>query len=116
MWELRSKIEFQLTMLKTLAKKLPHPLLLRIHHYYDLHRKSILARAVSVRTDLPLLETLDLSRIKTSDTVFVLGSGWSINEIGDERWKVIGRHDSIAMNFWPAHALVPRIYMFFEIG
>ena len=99
-------------MLKTLAKNLPHPLLMRLHHRYDLHRQSALARAVSERTGLPLLETLDLSQVKTSDTAFVLGSGWSINEISDRRWDVIGRHDTIALNFWPVHPFVPRIYLF----
>jgi hypothetical protein len=99
-------------MLKSLAKNLPNPLLLRIHHYYDLHRKSTLAHAVSERTGLPLLETLDLSQVKTSDTAFVLGSGWSINEIPDRQWEIIGRHDTIALNFWPLHPFVPRIYLF----
>jgi hypothetical protein len=99
-------------MLKTLAKNLPHPLLMRLHHRYQLARQSALAREISGRTGLPLLKTLDLRPLKSSETVFVLGSGWSINEIRDERWKVIGRHDSIAMNFWPAHAFVPRIYLF----
>lgn len=99
-------------MLKSLAKRLPHPLLMRLHQRYQLARQSALAREISGRTGLPLLETLDLTPLKSSDTVFILGSGWSINEIGDERWKVIGRHDSIAMNFWPAHAFVPRIYLF----
>ena len=103
-------------MLKALAKKLPHPVLLRIYHYYDLHRKSTLARAVAERTGLPQLETLDLSRIKTSDTVFVLGSGWSINEITDRRWEIIGRHDTIALNFWLVHPFVPRIYLFEDIN
>ena len=99
-------------MLKSLAKRLPHPLLMRLHQRYQLARQSALAREISGRTGLPLLKTLDLRPLKSSDTVFVLGSGGSINEIRDERWKVIGRHDSIAMNFWPAHAFVPRIYLF----
>jgi hypothetical protein len=99
-------------LIKSIAKKLPHPLLLRLHHYYDLKRKSALAHAASKLTNLPLLETLELGSVKTSDTVFVLGSGWSINEIPNARWEVIGRHDSIAMNFWPLHAFVPRVYLF----
>ena len=102
-------------MLRALAKRLPHPLLMRIHHHYQLAQQSALARELSGRTGLPLLETLDLPRLKTSDTVFVLGSGPSINEIPDARWDVIGRHDSIAMNFWPVHAFVPRIYLFENI-
>src|ERR1039458_7387443 len=99
-------------MLRALAKRLPHPLLMRLHHRYQLRVQSALARRVADRTGLPLLEKLDLSQIKTSDTVFVLGSGASINEILDRRWEVIGRHDTIALNFWPVHPFVPRIYLF----
>ena len=99
-------------MIKSLAKKLPHPLLLRLHHRYDLHRQSALARDVSRLAGLPLLETLDLSGVKTSDTVFVLGGGWSINEISGQRWETIGRHDTIALNFWPVHPFVPKIHLF----
>jgi hypothetical protein len=102
-------------MIKSLAKHLPHPLLLRLHHHYDLARKSALARMVSWRTGLPLLERLELPRLKTSDTVFVLGSGSSINNISDKRWEVIGRHDTIALNFWPVHTFLPRIYLFESI-
>ena len=102
-------------MIKSLVKRLPHPLLMRIHHRYQLAQQSVLAREVSSRTGLPLLKTLDLRPLKTSDTVFILGSGWSINEITDARWSIIARHDSIAMNFWPFHPFVPRIYLFENI-
>ncbi len=105
-------LEIAVAMIKSLAKKLPHPLLLRLYYHYDLRRQSALARTASARTGLPLLETLDLSRVKSSDTVFVLGSGWSINEISDQHWEVVGRHDSIALNFWPVHHFVPRLYLF----
>ena len=33
---------------------------------------------------------LNLPSLRTSNTVFILGSGWSINEIPDHRWKLIG--------------------------
>jgi hypothetical protein len=99
-------------LIKSFVKQLPHPLVLRIHHYYDLRRKSALAHAASKITGLPLLSTLELGSIKTSDTVFVLGSGWSINEISNRRWKAISLHDSIALNLWPIHPFVPRIYLF----
>jgi hypothetical protein len=99
-------------MIKSLVKSLPHPLLLRIHHHYDLHRQASMAREASKFTRLPLLQTLDLPSVKTSDTVFILGSGSSINEIPESKWKVIGSHDTIAMNFWPVHKFVPSIYLF----
>lgn len=36
---------------------------------------------------------------KTSDTIFVFGSGPSINEITEEQWEIIKSHDSIGLNF-----------------
>ena len=99
-------------MIRSLAKCLPHPLLMRLHQRYQVMQQAALARQVSRRTGLPLLETLELAPLKTSDTVFILGGGSSINEISPSRWERIARHDTIAMNFWPVHAFVPRIYLF----
>ena len=102
-------------MIRALAKRLPHPLLMRLHHRYQRRTQSALARAVAERTGLPLLETLDLSQVKSSDTVFVLGSGSSINGISEQRWDTIGRHDTIALNFWPVHWFIPKIHLFENI-
>lgn len=44
---------------------------------------------------------------KKSDTVFVLGSGSSINDLGEEQWDIVRRHDTIGMNFWIYHPFVP---------
>ena len=102
-------------MMRALAKRLPYPLLMRLHQHYQLAQQSALARQISRRTGLPMLQSLKLSPLKTSDTVFILGSGASINQIPDAKWKVIGSHDSIAMNFWLVHPFVPRIYLFENI-
>jgi len=58
------------------------------------------------------LETLNLRSLKESDTLFVLGSAWSINDIPDEKWNIIARHDTIGLNFWPAHSFVPKFFHF----
>jgi hypothetical protein len=62
------------------------------------------------------LQTLDLAGLRGSDTLFVLGSARSINEIPDERWRIIGLHDSVGINFWPVHPFVPRFYHFENIA
>ena len=103
-------------MLKSLAKRLPHPLLCRLYHHKRLREQSARAAAAASRANLPLLESVDLSRWKTSDTLFILGSAWSINEITDERWRTIGEHDSAGINFWPAHPFVPRFFQFEDIA
>ena len=101
--------------ISSLAKHLPHPLLCRLYHHVHLREEAARAAKSASRAGLPLLESLDLSHSKTSDTLFVLGSAWSINEISDERWRIIGKHDSVGINFWPAHPFVPRFFHFENI-
>jgi hypothetical protein len=63
-------------------------------------------------TGVPLLSRDRLIGVKRTDTLFVLGSGSSINRIGPARWATIGRYDSIGLNFWLFHQFVPTIYYF----
>ncbi|MDB4480702.1 hypothetical protein N9040_10105, partial [Akkermansiaceae bacterium] len=48
---------------------------------------------------------------KTSDTLFVLGCGSSINEITEPEWERIGQYDTFGFNFWAIHDFVPTYYM-----
>src|SRR5690606_5685681 len=48
---------------------------------------------------------------KRSDTIFLLGSGPSINRITAQQWANIKQHDSIGFNFWLAHKFIPTFYM-----
>lgn len=104
-----------MNMLRSFAKSLPHPILYRLYHHKRFREEVSRTAAVALRTGLPLLESLDLSRLKTSETLFVLGSAGSINEISDEKWRIIGRHDSVGINFWPVHQFVPRFLAFENI-
>lgn len=52
-----------------------------------------------------------LASFKTSDTLFILGSGESINELDDNQLAVIKQCDSIGFNFWLLHELVPTYYV-----
>ncbi len=56
---------------------------------------------------------LDLPARRRSDTVFILGSGASINRITTAQWEEITAHDTMALNFWPIHDVVPGM-LFFE--
>ena len=99
-------------MIRSLAKQLPHPLLFRLYHHTRLREESPRATKAAALSGLPLLETLDIESLRASDTLFALGSAWSINDIADERWRIIGRHDSVGINFWPVHPFVPRFFHF----
>lgn len=54
-----------------------------------------------------------LKSLKTSDTIFILGSGPSINKISKDQWSVIEQNDSFGVNsflFHPSH--VPTFYWY----
>lgn len=73
-------------------------------------------RAVRRKLRLPGLSELDLRRVRSSDTLFVLGSGSSIAKLKKEHFDFISIHDSIGFNFWIAHSFVPDLYLFYPGG
>ena len=97
-------------MIRSLVKHLPYPVFSRLYHHVRLRKESVRAAKAAALAGLPLLETLDIQSMRASDTLFVLGGAWSINDISEERWSIIGRHDSVGLNFWPVHAFVPRFF------
>ena len=56
--------------------------------------------------------TDDFKKRKTSDTLFVLGSGPSINDLTADDWATIGTHNSVGFNWWMVHDFVPSFYLF----
>lgn len=98
--------------LKDLAKKLPYPLLLRLHLLRQLGFELRRHRRYRRSLGLPSLAELDLRQLPKSDVLFVLGTGPSINRISEARWQAIARYDTLGMNFWPYHPFVPRLFFF----
>ncbi len=49
---------------------------------------------------------------RNSDTIFILGSGPSINDMSESDFEIIRQHDSIGFNWWMAHDFVPDFYFF----
>lgn len=49
-------------------------------------------------------------RRKKSDTIFLLGSGPSINQMTESAWREVARHDSLAINLFILHPFVPTFY------
>lgn len=56
--------------------------------------------------------TREFTNRKTSDTLFILGSGPSINELTSDDLEMIGTHDSVGFNWWMIHDFVPSFYLF----
>lgn len=59
---------------------------------------------------MPLDAAQAYARRKSSDTLFILGSGSSVLELGDAAWQQIRSHDSVGFNFWMIHDFVPDFY------
>jgi hypothetical protein len=97
--------------LKRVAKRLPYPLLMRTYYAWYFARKLTRFERTRRRLGLPRLSSVDLSRHKKSDTLFILGSGPSINQISSDRWEAIARHDSVGVNMWLYHRFVPTFYV-----
>lgn len=49
--------------------------------------------------------------VKKSDTIFILGSGSTINEINNKQWKNIKKHTSIGFNYFMFHDFIPDSYL-----
>ena len=47
-----------------------------------------------------------------SSTLFILGNGASINELGAAAWEHISQHVSVGLNAWPLHPFVPNFFSF----
>jgi hypothetical protein len=58
----------------------------------------------------PIINTSKLSSKRNSDTLFILGSGPSINELSSDDWIQINSSDSWGFNFWFCHDHVPNCY------
>lgn len=57
------------------------------------------------------LSTSYVDRKKKSDTLFVLGSGESINYLTAQQWRIVKEHNSLAFNYFFAHTFIPDYYM-----
>lgn len=58
------------------------------------------------------IDDLKLNEYKKSDKLFILGSGNSVNDLTDENWEYISKHDSLGINHWMMHDFVPTYYFF----
>jgi hypothetical protein len=56
---------------------------------------------------LRLAHTRNMAGNRTSDTIYILGSGASINNISRSQWKKIEKADTVGVNFWLIHEYVP---------
>jgi len=75
-------------------------------------RKERLKRAVkNWNKRYTVLKKDEILSRKQSDTIFILGSGSSINELSNGQWQEISDKDSFGFNYWLVHWHVPTFYL-----
>jgi hypothetical protein len=47
------------------------------------------------------LSEAELRATRRSDTIFVFGSGYSINDLSSEEWEAFAEHDTLSFNWFP---------------
>jgi hypothetical protein len=58
------------------------------------------ARALAARRHYRVLDEDELRATRRSETVFVFGSGSSLNDIGPEEWASFAEHDTLGFNWF----------------
>lgn len=76
-----------------------------------LARSRIKLEAVTRLEGLLPISGNPLGRIKSSSTIFILGSGASIATLSQAEWQTIRLADSVGFNFWPIHDFIPSLYV-----
>jgi hypothetical protein len=66
--------------------------------------------AIYVKNGVWLASPYKMKSLRRSDTLFILGSGYSINNI--KNWDKIKKNDSFGFNFWLLHEFIPNFYFF----
>lgn len=51
---------------------------------------------------------------KKSNTIFILGSGYSVNSLSDSDWAIVRKFDSIGFNWFCKHRFQPTFYLIRE--
>ncbi len=52
----------------------------------------------------------EVLRSKSSNTLTILATGPSVNDITDSQWDWISKHDTIGLNDWYLHRFVPKYF------
>ena len=102
-----SEIRYRINNLKTFIKKIDEK---SVKLYFGNTIRS--HNSILKYKNLGLKNGFDLfCQRKKSDTIFIFGSGPSINLISTELWNSIKKHDSIGFNYWFLHEFVPTTYL-----
>lgn len=93
---------------------LPDTFFLYVYCYLSFYINHFTVAKLAKKYNVKQIKDLNYRSYKTSDTLFILGSGSSINDYTLEQWELIKKHDSVGFNFWLIHDLIPTFYVFEE--
>jgi hypothetical protein len=78
--------------------------------YHETRRLPVRVRAwrafQSSRQHYTILDEQAVRRTRKSDTIFIFGSGWSLNQISAAEWERIAAHDTLGFNWFVRQAFV----------
>ena len=82
--------------------------------FRDAKQDEISTRIFAKRTQTRLLDVYDSPILDSSKskTLFILGSGWSVNELTKDMQSQMRDHQSVGINFWFFHDFVPSVFSF----
>lgn len=84
--------------------------------YYYFPFVKIFKYALNIRKNKSIIrqkkitESDDFHKIKRSDTIFIFGSGWSINNLTNEQWNYFKKHNTISFNWFSNGDFIPIDY------
>jgi hypothetical protein len=86
----------------------------KVHYERRVQTEALRTRSVVETLGFNLLtkEALGLLQGSEKKTLFILGSGASVNRLTDEHFKAVKMGYSIGMNAWVSHSFVPDAYSF----
>lgn len=87
-------------------------------YHFNLIKKNLLRYSILLRYKRRGIKIIDnkwANNVKTSNRLFILGSGPSINDLSENDWSIIRRHDSVGFNCWWLHDFIPTFYVAQEI-
>ena len=72
-----------------------------------LRNRKWLTKELGLKAD----HSLEISKLKRGNSLFIMGSGASVNEYTQEQWQEIRCESSLGVNQWVLHPFVPTLYM-----
>jgi len=78
---------------------------------YKSTKRNFEIRSLQRKYRVRRLSQLDIGARKRSKTLYVLGSGPSVNDLAPAQFAQMAQHDSVGFNFWLIHDFVPTYYL-----